>query len=126
LLTRYAGPSHCVAGRPPCAAVAAPQDDERQPKSQRDVREGCGMPEGIRTVQNRRRRRLEPRKRSPPGEQISNECFAGRDELVREQIPRPRLEAAVSNELTELGESFRPDAGVVIHEDGLSIQQEAR
>ena len=53
------------------------------------------MAERIRTVQNGRRRRLEPRERSPSCEQISNECFAARDELVREHVPRPRLEAAI-------------------------------
>jgi hypothetical protein len=47
-------------------------------------------------------------------------------ELVREHVPRSRFQPAVPEQRRELGAALRPDGEVVVEDDRLAVEKEAR
>src|SRR5215203_6244161 len=84
------------------------------------------MAERIGTVEHRRRFRAQWTQRVAPGEQVAHERFPSGNQLVREHVPRPRLEPAVAKQRRELGATLGPDREIVVEDDRLSVEQEAR
>ena len=80
--------------RPPASArrrSRARRSTTSNPKPRAMQRQRSGVSERIRRVENGRRLGAEPSKRATTGEQISDERFAARNQLVGEHVPRARL-----------------------------------
>src|ERR1043165_9826054 len=84
------------------------------------------MAERIRRIQHGRRVRSEPLQHAPTCEQISDECFPARNELIGEHIPRPCLERSVAQCGSEIVNAFGADCSVVVEDNLLAVQQEWR
>src|SRR6185437_4585978 len=82
------------------------------------------MAEGIRAIQHLGSAGAESFELAAAGEQIAHHRLAARDELVGEHVPRPRLEASVTQQRGERIRTVRPHVEIVAHHDGLAIEQE--
>src|SRR4051812_3307077 len=83
------------------------------------------MAERIRTIEHRRRVGALAAKNAPPGEKISHERLAARNELVGEHEPRTCLDAAGLEQRAELAGALRSNAEVVLEHHGLSVEEKA-
>ena len=61
----------------------------------------------------------------PAEQKIANERLPGRDEFVREDIPRPDLQPAVAHEPRDARTLLRTDPEVVLEQHGLTVEEEA-
>jgi hypothetical protein len=84
------------------------------------------MSERVGTVEHRRRLGTQCTQRVAAGEEIAHERLSTRDQLVREHVPRPRLEAAVTQQRGDLGTALGSHRQVVVEHDRLTVEEEAR
>jgi len=105
------------------SAQAAPHNPELHPELPRQRRQCGRMPECIGRVQHVRSptqalgiRRAE--------QQVPDQRLPRRDQLVRQHVPRPYLQAAGFDECLQLALALGTSTQVILDEDGLTVEQE--
>ena len=84
------------------------------------------MTERVGTVEHRRRIGAERPQCVSPGEQVAHQRFAAGNQLVGQHVPWAGLQATVPEQRRELGAALGPDGEVVVEDDRLAVEQEAR
>ena len=74
------------------ASEPSPYHGHGKPVSRRDAGQCGGMTEGIRAVGHARRRGTEPTQHASASLEIAEDCLAGGDEVVGQDIPRTGLQ----------------------------------
>src|SRR5689334_16463914 len=118
-------PLHGVGLRPAATPKATPEHDQRKPEPDRDRRQGGGVAERIGAIQYRRRRGAKPPQYSPAEEEIANERFAARYQLVGEDVPRARLETPALQQGREFADALRANVEIILDDDSLAVEQKA-
>jgi hypothetical protein len=83
------------------------------------------MSERVRTVEHRRGRRSQCAKDAPPGEQVADERFPARDQLICEHVPWPGLETPLAEQRGQLAGPVGAHGEVILENDPLPVEQEA-
>src|SRR5437764_1121635 len=81
------------------------------------------MPERIGTVEHTDRLGAEARDDAPPLQQVADERFPAGNQLVREDVPRARLEPPLAQQRAELLGALRTHVEIVVEQDGLPVEQ---
>ena len=81
------------------------------------------MTKGVWTVENWRRLGTKSAQRPCTGEEIPNEPLTARNQLVRQNVPGPRLQTTSLQRCSEFAGALRPNVEVVVQHDGLAVEK---
>ncbi len=106
------------------AAQPAPGDAEPDAELRRQRGPRGGVAECIGRVEHVAPS-AEPARVGAAEQEVPQQRFPRGNELVRQHVPGPHLQAAVPDERGHAPAALRPDAEIVLEQDSLPVQQEA-
>src|SRR5581483_1987852 len=117
-------PAECDAGIVDLVAHAAREEERAEAESGEHLRQLRGMPEAVRLVAGARRLDAETAADAAAEKEVADERLAADEDLVREDVPRARLEPSGGEERAQAPRILRADVHVVLEHDRLAVERE--